>query len=283
MTPGMVHENDAAARLAALCQNEHMAESEVKEGKIELKAEIDGLFRVDVERLNAINLLDEIMIATRHNNFPAHAGDKLCGTRVIPLIIQDEKLRRAEALAGDTPILDLLPYKLKAAGVITTGSEVASGRIQDTFTPILAKKLQAYGITMTEHLTVGDGLEQVAAAIDEMRKKPVDMILCTGGMSVDPDDNTPSAIARSGARIVTYGAAVLPGAMFLLGYYEDGQPVMGLPGCVMFAKATIFDLILPRVAAGLSVTKQEIAALGCGGLCLGCAECHYPVCPFGKE
>ena len=147
-----------------------MAESEVKEGKIELKAEIDGLFRVDVERLNAINLLDEIMIATRHNNFPVHAGDKLCGTRVIPLIIQDEKLRRAEALAGSTPILELLPYKLKAAGVITTGSEVASGRIQDTFTPILAKKLQAYGITMTEHLTVGDGLEQVAAAIAEMRK-----------------------------------------------------------------------------------------------------------------
>lgn len=128
-------------------------------------------------------------------------------------------------------------------------------------TPILAKKLQAYGITMTEHLTVSDGLEQVAAAIDEMRKKPVNMILCTGGMSVDPDDNTPGAIARSGARIVTYGAAVLPGAMFLLGYYEDGQPVMGLPGCVMYAKATIFDLILPRVAAGLSVTKQEIAAL----------------------
>ena len=150
-------------------------------------------------------------------------------------------------------------------------------------TPILAKKLQAYGITMTEHLTVGDRLEQVAAAIDEMRKKPVDTILCTGGMSVDPDDNTPGAIARSGARIVTYGAAVLPGAMFLLGYYEDGQPVMGLPGCVMYAKATIFDLILPRVAAGLSVTKQEIAALSCGGLCLGCAECHYPVCPFGKE
>ena len=128
-------------------------------------------------------------------------------------------------------------------------------------TPILAKKLQAYGITMTEHLTVCDGLEQVAAAIAEMRKKPVDMILCTGGMSVDPDDNTPGAIARSGARIVTYGAAVLPGAMFLLGYYEDGQPVMGLPGCVMYAKATIVDLILPRVAAGLSVTKQEIAAL----------------------
>ena len=149
-------------------------------------------------------------------------------------------------------------------------------------TPILAKKLQAYGITMTEHLTVSDGLEQVAAAIAEMRKNrstrssspEVRMTVCS---------SSPGAIARSGARIVTYGAAVLPGAMFLLGYYEDGQPVMGLPGCVMYAKATIFDLILPLVAAGLQVTKQEIAALGCGGLCLGCAECHYPVCPFGKE
>ena len=283
MTPGMVHENDAAERLATLCRNENMSASEVREGKIELKAQIDGLFRVDVERLNAINMLDEIMIATRHTNFPVHPGDKLCGTRVIPLIIQDEKLRQAEKLAGDTPILELLPYKLKTAGVITTGSEVASGRIADTFTPILEQKLLAYGITMTEHLTVDDGLEHVAQAIAQMREKPVDMILCTGGMSVDPDDNTPGAIAQSGAKIVSYGAPVLPGAMFLLGYYDDGQPVMGLPGCVMYAKATIFDLILPRVAAGLKVTKQEIASLGCGGLCLGCAECRYPICSFGKE
>ena len=283
MTPGMVYENDAAERLAALCRNENMSASEIKEGKIELKAQIDSLFRVDVERLNAINMLDEIMIATRHTNFPVHPGDKLCGTRVIPLIIQDEKLRQAEAIAGDTPILELLPYKLKTAGVITTGSEVASGRIADTFTPILEQKLLAYGITMTEHLTVDDGLEHVAQAIAQMREKPVDMILCTGGMSVDPDDNTPGAIAQSGAKIVSYGAPVLPGAMFLLGYYDDGQPMMGLPGCVMYAKATIFDLILPRVAAGLKVTKQEIASLGCGGLCLGCAECRYPICPFGKE
>ena len=283
MTPGMVHENDAAERLAALCRNENMSASEVREGKIELKAQIDGLFRVDVERLNAINMPDEIMIATRHTNFPVHPGDKLCGTRVIPLIIQDEKLRQAEKLAGDTPILELLPYKLKTAGVITTGSEVASGRIADTFTPIFEQKLLAYGITMTEHLTVDDGLAHVAQAIAQMREKPVDMILCTGGISVDPDDNTPGAIAQSGAKIVSYGAPVLPGAMFLLGYYDDGQPVMGLPGCVMYAKATIFDLILPRVAAGLKVTKQEIASLGCGGLCLGCAECRYPICSFGKE
>lgn len=282
MEPGMLHENDAAERLCAICRNAHMSRSEVKEGKIELRADCDGLFRVDVEKLNRINMIDELMIATRHSNTAVRAGDKLCGTRVIPLIIREEKLDEADSVADGSPILELLPYKLKTAAVVTTGSEVASGRIEDKFTPVLEKKLAAFGIRMTEHVTVGDGLENVAAAISEMRKKPVDMILCTGGMSVDPDDNTPGAIRRSGAKIITYGAPVLPGAMFLLGYYEDGMPVMGLPGCVMYAKATVFDLLLPRIAAGAPVTRAEIAAMGNGGLCLGCESCRYPICPFGK-
>lgn len=282
MEQGMLHENDAAERLCAICKNDNMTRGEVKEGKIELRAACDGLFRVDVEKLNAINMIDELMIATRHSNTPVHAGDKLCGTRVIPLIIREEKLDAADAIAAGEPILELLPYRLTTAAVITTGSEVASGRIRDTFTPILEKKLAAFGIRMTEHVTVGDGLEQVATAIAEMRAKKTDMILCTGGMSVDPDDNTPGAIKKSGADIISYGAPVLPGAMFLLGYYPDGQPVMGLPGCVMYAKATVFDLLLPRIAAGVPVTRREIAEMGNGGLCLGCAECRYPVCPFGK-
>ena len=282
MTPDMVHENDAAERLLTLCGQENMLRSEVKEGKIELRAECDGLFRVNVEKLNAINMIDELMIATRHSNTAVHAGDKLCGTRVIPLIIKEEKLDAADCVAAGEPILELLPYRLKTAAVVTTGSEVASGRIQDTFTPILEKKLAAFGIRMTEHAVVGDGLDNVAAAIAEMRTKNVDMILCTGGMSVDPDDNTPGAIKKSGANIISYGAPVLPGAMFLLGYFDDGLPIMGLPGCVMYAKATVFDLLLPRIAAGVPVTRAEIAAMGNGGLCLGCENCRYPICPFGK-
>ena len=282
MEQGMLHENDAAERLCAICKNDNMTRGEVKEGKIELRAACDGLFRVNVEKLNAINMIDELMIATRHSNTPVHAGDKLCGTRVIPLIIREEKLDAADTIVAEEPILELLPYKLTTAAVITTGSEVASGRIQDTFTPVLEKKLAAFGIRMTEHVTVGDGLEQVAMAIAEMRAKKTDMILCTGGMSVNPDDNTPGAIKKSGADIISYGAPVLPGAMFLLGYYPDGQPVVGLPGCVMYAKATVFDLLLPRIAAGVPVTRREIAEMGNGGLCLGCAECRYPVCPFGK-
>ena len=281
-TEGMLHENEAAERLAALCRNQHMIATPVKEGKIELKAEIPGLFRVDSKRLRAVNAIDELMIATRHGNVPVRPGDKLCGTRCIPLVIDEQKLIAAEKAVGDKPILELLPYKLKKAGVITTGSEVFHGRIQDAFTPAVVKKLNTYGIEMTEHVTVDDGLENIRAAITEMRTKDVELILCTGGMSVDPDDNTPGAIRRSGAQIVTYGAPVLPGAMFLLGYYEDGMPVMGLPGCVMYAKATIFDLALPRIAAGVEMTRDDFVAMGEGGLCLGCEACHYPVCPFGK-
>ena len=147
---------------------------------------------------------------------------------------------------------------------------------------MVVEKLAAYGVAVTEHRVVGDGLENVAAAIGELRRAGVDMILCTGGMSVDPDDNTPGAIKASGARIVTYGAPVLPGAMFLLGYFDDGTPVMGLPGCVMYAGATIFDIILPRVVAGVPVAREDVTSLGEGGLCLNCSVCTYPNCGFGK-
>ena len=282
MTPGMLHENEAAERLYDLCANDHMERSEVKEGKIELRAACDGLFRVNSEKLIAVNSLDDIMIATRHGNTAVRRGDKLAGMRVIPLIIEEEKLRSAEAAAGDAPLLELLPYVKKTAAIVATGSEVKKGLIKDTFTPVVKSKLAAYGIETVSVSYSGDGVENVAAAIAEARNTGADIVLCTGGMSVDPDDNTPGGIKLSGARIVTYGAPVLPGAMFLLGYYEDGTVVCGLPGCVMYAGATVFDLVLPRIAAGVEVTKKDLVVLGEGGLCLGCKPCHWPNCPFGK-
>ena len=282
MTPGMLHENDAAERLCALCINEHMERSAVKEGKIELTAACDGLFRVNSEKLIAVNSLDDIMIATRRGNSAVRKGDKLAGTRVIPLIIEEDKLRAAEEAAGNRPLLELLPYAKKTAAIVATGSEVKKGLIQDTFTPVVKDKLAACGIDTLTVLYSGDGVENVAAAIAEARRTGAEIILCTGGMSVDPDDNTPGGIKASGARIVTYGAPVLPGAMFLLGYYEDGAVVCGLPGCVMYAGATVFDLVLPRIAAGVEITKRDLVILGEGGLCLSCKPCHWPACPFGK-
>lgn len=283
MEEGMVHENDAAERLYALCANENIYPSTtIKEGKIEAFADCDGYFEADCSRLEDINSIDDIMIAIRHSGTGVKKGDKLAGMRVIPLIIEDKKLKKAEDIFGGNPILKVTPYQLKTAGVVTTGSEVYKGLIKDTFTPVIIEKLKAYGIEVVEHITVDDGTENILKAVEELKTKNLDMILCTGGMSVDPDDNTPGAIKLSGADIVTYGAPVLPGAMFLLGYYENGTVVMGLPGCVMYAGATVFDLVLPKIAAGIRVTKKDIVKMGNGGLCLGCEECRYPVCPFGK-
>lgn len=279
---GMLHENEAAERLLAITSNQNMNRSEVKEGKIELSAACDGLFRVDDKKLRAINSLDDIMIATRHGDTAVKEGDKLAGMRVIPLVVDEKLLDEADRIAGGTPILELLPYRLRKAAVITTGNEVFHGRIEDTFTPVIVDKLNTYGMHMAVHKVVDDGIDHIIAALEEVRQADVDLILCTGGMSVDPDDNTPGAIKQSGARIISYGAPVLPGAMFLLGYYDNGTPVMGLPGCVMYAGATIFDLVLPRVAAGVQIAKADLVAYGNGGLCLGCKPCRYPLCPFGK-
>ena len=278
----MVHENDAAERLCALCRNVNMDRGSVSEGKIELTAACDGWFRVNREKLVAVNSIPDIMIATRHGNTAVRKGDKLAGTRVIPLIIEEETLQAAEQAAGKAPLLELLPYIKKTAAIVATGGEVKKGLIQDTFTPVVKDKLAAYGIETLAVTYSGDGVEHVANAIADMRKTGAELILCTGGMSVDPDDNTPGGIKQSGARIVTYGAPVLPGAMFLLGYYDDGTVVCGLPGCVMYAGATIFDLALPRIAAGVEMTHADFAAMGEGGLCLGCKPCHWPNCPFGR-
>ena len=281
-TEGMLHEDEAALRLRDLCISEHMHCTEVKEGKVELIADKDGLFEVDTERLCAVNGIDELMIATRHTNTAVHPGDKLAGMRVIPLVIEEEKLERAEQTTGKSPLLRLTPWKLKTAAVITTGSEVAKGLIEDKFTPVVERKLAAFGIRMIRHVLTGDDPGRIREEIVKAHEDGMDLVLCTGGMSVDPDDRTPGAIARSGVKIVTYGAPTLPGAMFCLGYFEDGTPVAGLPGCVMYAKATIFDLVLPRIAAGVALKRSDFVRLGHGGLCLGCDTCHYPACGFGK-
>ncbi len=276
-----LHEDEAAEILCEICKGENISRGKVSEGKIELFSDIDGLFTVDREKLKKINSVDEIMIATRKGDTAVKKGDKLAGTRVIPLVIGKDKMDIAKGIAEEKPILNVLPYVLKTAAVITTGSEVFYGRIEDKFTPVLKEKLSDYGIGITEHIITDDGTDNIQQAINSVKGK-ADMILCTGGMSVDPDDNTPGAIKNTGAQIVTYGAPVLPGAMFLMGYYEDGTPVMGLPGCVMYAKATIFDLVLPRIAAGVRLTKADFISYGEGGLCLGCDKCTYPDCSFGK-
>ena len=246
--PGILHEDEAAALLYKAAAGRNIHGTEPKEGKIELIADCDGLLKINREALLAVNRTPQMMIATIHGDLPVKKGQKLAGTRIIPLVIEQEKMDAMQAAAGSEPILNVLPMQAKKFAVITTGSEVFKGRIEDKFTPILVGKLAEYGCEMTFHK------------------------VC--------DDRTPLAIRNTGADIVTYGAPVLPGAMFLVSYL-DGVPVCGLPGCVMYAKRTIFDLLLPRLLADDAITAEDIARLGEGGLCLGCAECHWPNCGFG--
>ena len=284
-TEGILHENEAAEYLRDICMNENMIQSEVKEGKIELIAEIDGLLKIDVDKLRAVNSLGEMMIATRHTNTTVKKGDKLVGTRIIPLLIEQEKMEKAKEVAGDRPILSLIPFKKKKLGIVTTGNEVFYGRIKDTFGPVVAEKVKEFGADVIGQTIVNDDMEKITKAVEEFIEQGADMVLCTGGMSVDPDDKTPGAIKNTGARIVSYGAPVLPGAMMLLAYYEkDGRelPIVGLPGCVMYAKRTVFDLVLPRLMADDIVTSDDLAGLGLGGLCLSCDVCTFPNCGFGK-
>ena len=290
---GMLHENDGAEILCAMCKGEHMERSQAKEGKIELTAACDGLLKVDNKGLKAVNGFGQMMIATRHGNFAVKKGDKLAGTRIIPLVIEEEKMTKAKeaamAATGNKPILNLLPFKHKKVGIVTTGNEVFYGRIKDTFTPVIEGKLAEFDTEIIDHVTWNDDDTKVTASILDMIHKGADIVVCTGGMSVDPDDKTPLAIKNTGADIVSYGAPVLPQAMFMLAYYqvtEGDDPrtvaIMGLPGCVMYAKRTIFDLVLPRVMADDKVTAEELAALGPGGLCLNCPVCTFPNCGFGK-
>lgn len=276
------HEDEAAEILKEICCNEHMTASEIKEGKVELIASTAGVFKVDRAKLHALNSLGEIIIATWHDNSPVKKGQKVAGARIIPLVIPKAKMLLAKEIAGDKPILSILPFRRFRAGVVITGGEVFHGRIKDAFAPVIREKLAEYGVEIVGEAISDDKQDMIAGLIREFLDQGANLIICTGGMSVDPDDITPAAIRDVGAEIISYGAPVLPGAMFLLAYMPTGVPVLGLPGCVMYSKRTIFDLVLPRVIAGEWLTFQDISQLGIGGLCQDCGDCTFPNCGFGK-
>lgn len=282
MNDSLYHEDEAASRLAGLLAGAHLEQTEPSEGRINLKATISGLVRIDPEVLYAVNSISDVIVSTLHDYSPVQAGQIVAGTRIIPLTIEKEKLSHAEALLKTSgPIVSVLPSKPLKVGIVVTGSEVFSGLIEDRFGPILTDKIDKYGATLQGILYAPDDETVIASRIRELIAKGAEVVLISGGMSVDPDDVTPKAITAVSDHVVTYGAPVLPGAMFMLAYAGE-VPLMGIPGCGMYRKITIFDLIFPRILAGIPVKRADIIALGHGGLCMSCPACTYPVCPFGK-
>lgn len=285
--PGFVHEEEAALRLSAAGAGQNLETTAPKEGRVNFKATVDGLLRINVGLLEQINSLGQITFATMHSMREVSAGEAVAGVRVVPLMVEDSLVARAETLcaAAAFPVVSVLPYMSAKVGMIVTGSEIHHGRIKDGFGPVLRKKFAALGCSILGERTTSDDVDMTRTAIESFAREGADMIVLTGGMSVDPDDLTPASIRASGARVVSYGAPVFPGAMFLLAQLETPRgeiPVMGLPGCVMYHRASIFDLVVPRLLAGLDVTARDIARMGHGGFCSGCPECRYPNCGYGK-
>ncbi|MDR2302736.1 MAG: molybdopterin-binding protein [Deltaproteobacteria bacterium] len=278
----MVHENDAVTALYKSANLEGpFAATEAKEGGLHLTADGDGLFLIDLALLEEFNDDDEMALVTRQSGVRVKKGDKVASFKIIPLAVEQKKLDRVEKLLKGKTILAIKPFRPMKAAIVATGSEVFHGRITDTFTPVVEKKLGEYGIEVIEKTVCDDKIEDIAQAVKKALDLGANLITCTGGMSVDPDDLTPGAIKASGAQIITYGSPVMPGAMFLVAYIGD-VPVLGLPGCVMFGKMTVFDVLMPRIAAGLKITRKEIRRMGHGGLCVSCPQCVFPACGFGR-
>jgi len=283
MAHGEVHEDDAAARLAAALVGPGVfAQGPPSEGKISLKAAHRGILRVNVDALTEINLVGDISCASRHDHVLVQEGETVAATRAIPLILDEETLNRAVRIATAVGgVFSVKALSKPSAGLMITGNEVFHGLIDDKFAPILRKKLQFFGCEIVRVLFAPDDVSRIANGIKELVGEGAEMILVAGGMSVDPDDVSRTAILEAGAENAVYGTPVLPGAMFLYGRIGE-IPILGIPACVLFHKTTVLDLLLPRVLAGEDISRRDLAAMAHGGLCLNCEECRYPVCPFGK-
>ena len=276
-----VHENDAAVILGNVGRGKHVATStEIKEGKINFTALCDGILKINKNKLLELNMLGEMSFATLPDNYPVKKGQNIAAARVIPLVIKKEKMDKVQEIIK-RPILNVRPFKTYKVGIIVTGNEVFYGRIEDKFTDVIKRKIGEYNCTIVGHLFWPDDKEIIKQSAEQLLRQGANMLIFTGGMSVDPDDTTPTAIMEMGGELVTYGAPVLPGSMFLLSYLGK-IPMMGLPGCVMFAKRTVFDLVLSRVMTGERLTTKQIMQYGNGGLCQSCDICTYPNCGFGK-
>lgn len=277
-----VHEEEAALRIAKAMMDENMECLAPKEGKVSIISRVDGLFYVDKKGLLKVNMVDHVLFSTLPNRYPVKKGDLVAATRIVPLYIEEKYLKRVEKL-GRQKIIWIVPYKKVKIGIVVTGSEVYTGRVQDG-SVMVENKLRAMGNEIIGKKVVNDEVLMIRDAIIELFGKGADIVVTTGGLSVDPDDVTKEGIEATGARVLFYGTPVFPGAMFLLAIY-DGKYIIGAPACVYYNKHTVFDVIMGRILVGedmVSLNRKEIASLSYGGLCLGCDICHYPACFFGK-
>lgn len=278
---GEIHEEDCALRMATMAPVEGAHYEGPSEGKMVLKADAQGMFRVDTDLLREINSIGDITITSVPDHYPAEPGMRIASMRIVPLVTQEEQIIRAEKLCEGKKLFDLIPYRFLKVGVIITGSEVYSGRIQDKFEPVIRKKLEKYPAEIIGVKICDDELDMITGAATEFIDAGADLLVFTGGMSVDPDDLTPTAIRSIGGEFITHGVPSQPGNMTVVAYLGD-VAMTGVPGAAISQPTTVLDVLLPQIFAGVKFTKEELINLGDGGLCQQCKPCHFPNCTFGR-
>lgn len=282
LKPGFLHEDEAAIRLGKAFAGKNVKTTAPSEGKVTFYSRIKGLLKINLQLLHRINLSKNIILSTIHRHTPCTPGMALGATRIISLTAPEREVEKVENWCKRFgPIVEVIPYRKFNIGVVVTGNEIFYGRIQNGFDHNVGKKLSYFGSKVVKKLIVPDDIDQISKALLELHHANTDLLLITGGLSIDPDDVTRTGIKKKGAKVIFYGTPVLPGAMFLYGIL-GGKPVLGLPACVFYHKTTLFDLIFPRILAGESMSRKDISLLGHGGFCMNCDPCHFPICPFGK-
>jgi molybdenum cofactor synthesis domain-containing protein len=279
---GIIHEDEAALRLGRVFAGDNIDLTGPSEGKVTFQSKTRGLLKVNLPLLHRINLSGNIILSILHRYTPCTPRMAIGATRIISLTTREEQIEKVENWCSKQgPVIEILPYRTLNVGVVVTGNEIFKGRIRDRFDERVRKKIVNLGSRVVKKRVVPDDIQQIAQALVELRDDTVDLILVTGGLSVDPDDVTRGGIKRAGTRIIFYGTPILPGAMFLYGMLRE-KPVLGLPACVFYHEVTLFDILFPRILAGESPRRREVNLLGHGGFCQNCNPCHFPICPFGK-
>jgi molybdenum cofactor synthesis domain-containing protein len=282
LKPGSIHEDDAALRLGHVFAGRNIDMSGPSEGKVTFQSKITGLLKINLPLLHRINLTGNIILSSLHRYTTCRPGMAVGATRIISLTAPEKQIQKVESWCEkEGPVLEILPYQKRNVGVIVTGNEIFKRRIQDRFDDRVGKKIADFGSQVIKKKVVPDDIHEIAQALLELQNDNVGVILITGGLSVDPDDVTRAGIKKAGTKIIFYGTPVLPGAMFLYGKLGE-KPILGLPACVFHHKATLFDVIFPRILAGEPPRRREVSLLGHGGFCQNCDPCTFPVCPFGK-
>lgn len=278
---GQLHEDEGAMRLGRLVAGRGLQVAEGGEGRVLIRAQHDGLLKVDRGLLREINLRQDLALSTLQDNTPVKAETVVAVAKIIPLLVDERVLKEVEEILRGRSVFSLKPYLKRRVGIVVTGSEVHSGRIPDASGEKVLPKLLQYGAEVLGKVVVPDLPEEIARQILAFVQRGADLVVTTGGLSVDPGDVTRRGVELTGAEVINYGSPIVPGTMLL--YAVLGQvDILGLPACVYYNPRTAFDLILPRLMAGERPTREEIRDLGYGGLCLGCPECRFPLCPFGK-